>query len=121
MQSVFDWDMATLGDPLADLGTMLNYWPDPADDPDSRPPHPEGQQHMGLPTRAEVTERYARATGTDVTAVRWYEAFGCWKTSIVVAQLHHRYVHGNSHDLRQGLKGDRVLPLARRAQVILGG
>ena len=121
VQSVFDWDMATLGDPLVDLGTMLNYWPDPADDPDNRPPHPEGQQHMGLPTRAEVTERYARATGADVTAVRWYEAFGCWKTSIVVAQLHHRYAQGNSHDLRQGLKGDRVLPLARRAQVILGG
>jgi aminoglycoside phosphotransferase (APT) family kinase protein len=121
VQSVFDWDMATIGDPLVDLGTMLNYWPDPADEPESRPPHPEGQQNMGLPTRAEVTERYARATGADLTAVRWYEAFGCWKTSIVVAQLHHRYVQGNSHDLRQGLKGDRVLPLARRAQVILGG
>ena len=121
VQSVFDWDMATLGDPLVDLGTMLNYWPDPADDPDSRPPHPEGQQQMGLPTRAEVTERYARATGADVTSVRWYEAFGCWKTAIVVAQLHHRYARGDSHDLRQGLKGDRVLPIARRAQVILGG
>ena len=121
VQSVFDWDMATIGDPLVDLGTMLNYWPDPSDDPDSPPPHPEGQQHMALPTRAEVTERYAQATGADVTAARWYEAFGCWKTSIVVAQLHHRYVQGNSHDLRQGLKGERILPLARRAQVILGG
>jgi aminoglycoside phosphotransferase (APT) family kinase protein len=121
VQSVFDWDMATLGDPLADLGTMLNYWPDPSDDPDNPPPHPAGQQHMGLPGRAEVVERYARATGADVSAVRWYEAFGCWKTSIVVAQLHHRYVQGDSHDLRQGLKGDRVLPLARRAQEILGG
>jgi len=121
VHSVFDWDMATIGDPLVDLGTMLNYWPDPADDPENRPPHPEGQQHMGLPTRVEVIERYARSTGFDVTAVRWYEAFGCWKTSIVVAQLHHRYVQGNSHDLRQGLKGDRVLPIARRAQVILGG
>ena len=119
VRSVFDWDMATLGDPLADLGTMLNYWPDPSDNPDNPPPHPEGQQRMGLPTRAEVIERYARATGTDVSAVRWYEAFGCWKTSIVVAQLHHRYVQGNSHDLRQGLKGDRVLALARRAQEIL--
>jgi aminoglycoside phosphotransferase (APT) family kinase protein len=121
VQSVFDWDMATLGDPLADLGTMLNYWPDPSDDPATPPPHPDGQQHMGLPTRAEVIERYARATGADVSAVHWYEAFGCWKTSIVVAQLHHRYVQGDSHDLRQGLKGDRVLPLARRAQEILAG
>lgn len=121
VQSVFDWDMATIGDPLVDLGTMLNYWPDPSDDPDNRPSHPEGQQNMGLPTRAEVTSRYARKTGADVADVGWYEAFGCWKTAIVVAQLYYRYLQGDSHDLRQGLKGDRILPLARRAEVILGG
>ena len=121
VRSVFDWDMATVGDPLIDLGTMLNYWPDPSDDPANRPSHPDGQQDMGLPTRAEVAERYARATGADLAAVSWYEAFGCWKTAIVIAQLYHRYVMGNSHDLRQGLKGDRILPLARRALTILGG
>ena len=121
VQSVFDWDMATIGDPLVDLGTMLNYWPDPSDDPDNRPSHPEGQQNIGLPTRAEVTSRYASKTGTDVADVGWYEAFGCWKTAIVVAQLYYRYLQGDSHDLRQGLKGDRILPLARRAELILGG
>jgi aminoglycoside phosphotransferase (APT) family kinase protein len=121
VQSVFDWDMATIGDPLVDLGTMLNYWPDPSDDPDNRPSYPDGQQDMGLPTRAEVCEHYARATGADLSAVGWYEAFGCWKTAIVVAQLYHRYLMGNSHDLRQGLKGDRIMPLARRALTILGG
>ena len=121
VQSVFDWDMATIGDPLVDLGTMLNYWPDPSDVPDSRPSYPDGQQSMGLPTRAEVSERYAHATGADLSAVGWYEAFGCWKTAIVVAQLYHRYLMGNSHDLRQGLKGDRIMPLARRALTILGG
>ncbi len=121
VRSVFDWDMATIGDPLVDLGIMLNYWPDPADDPDDRPSYPDGQQDMGLPTRAEVRERYAAATGADLSAVSWYEAFGCWKTAIVVAQLYHRYLMGNSHDLRQGLKGDRITPLARRALTILGG
>jgi aminoglycoside phosphotransferase (APT) family kinase protein len=121
VRSVFDWDMATIGDPLVDLGIMLNYWPDPADDPDDRPSYPDGQQDMGLPTRAEVRERYAAATGADLSAVNWYEAFGCWKTAIVVAQLYHRYLMGNSHDLRQGLKGDRIMPLARRALTILAG
>jgi aminoglycoside phosphotransferase (APT) family kinase protein len=121
VRSVFDWDMATIGDPLVDLGTMLNYWPDPSDDPASRPSYPDGQQDMGLPTRAEVRERYAQATGADLSAVSWYEAFGCWKTAIVVGQLYHRYLMGNTHDLRQGLKGDRIMPLARRAQEILGG
>ncbi|HEY2312307.1 MAG TPA: phosphotransferase family protein [Streptosporangiaceae bacterium] len=119
VHSVFDWDMATIGDPLIDLGTLLNYWPDPSDDPDNRPSHPVGQEDMGLPTRAEVVARYAAATGTDVATVSWYEAFGCWKTAIVIAQLHHRYLQGNSHDQRQGLKGDRIARLARRASAIL--
>ena len=74
---------------------------------------------MGLPTRAEVVARYAAATGAEVATVSWYEAFGCWKTAIVIAQLHHRYLQGNSHDQRQGLKGDRITPLARRARTIL--
>jgi aminoglycoside phosphotransferase (APT) family kinase protein len=121
VRSVFDWDMATVGDPLVDVGTLLNYWPDPSDEPDNRPSYPDGQQDMGLPTRAEVAERYARRTGTDLSAVAWYEAFGAWKTAIVIAQLHHRYLQGNSHDLRQGLKGSRILPLARRAADILTG
>jgi aminoglycoside phosphotransferase (APT) family kinase protein len=121
VRSVFDWDMATIGDPLIDLGTMLNYWPDPSDDPESRPSHPAGQESIGLPTRAEVVSRYEAVTGADVSGVSWYEAFGCWKTAIVVAQLHNRYLHGDSHDLRQALKGDRVIPLARRAGAILAG
>lgn len=119
VKSVFDWDMATIGDPLIDVGTLLNYWPDPSDDPENRPSHPVGQESMGLPTRAEVVERYAAVTGADLAAVSWYEAFGCWKTAIVIAQLLHRYLAGNSHDERQGAKGDRIFALARRAQAIL--
>jgi len=121
VHSVFDWDMATIGDPLVDVGTLLNYWPDPSDEPDNRPSHPEGQEMMGLPTRAEVAARYAEVTGADLDSVAWYEAFGCWKTAIVIAQLYHRYLQGNSHDLRQGLKGDRITRLARRAQNVLAG
>lgn len=119
VHSVFDWDMATLGDPLVDLGILLNYWPDPADDPDNRPSYPVGQENLRLPTRTEVIARYAATTGADVASVSWYEAFGSWKTAIVIAQLYHRYLQGDSHDLRQGLKGDRVVPLARRAATIL--
>jgi aminoglycoside phosphotransferase (APT) family kinase protein len=119
VHSVFDWDMATIGDPLVDLGTLLNYWPDPSDDPQNRPSHPVGQESLGLPTRAEVIARYAAKTGADVARVSWYEAFGCWKTAIVIAQLFYRYLQGDSHDERQGLKGDRIMQLANRAQTIL--
>ena len=66
VQSIFDWDMTTLGEPLVDLGTLLNYWPDPSDPPDARRVSHEGLLTMGLPTRAEITARYAERTGIDV-------------------------------------------------------
>ena len=50
VSAVFDWDMATLGDPLVDLGTLMNYWPDPADTPDDRAFHIEGMERFGFPT-----------------------------------------------------------------------
>jgi aminoglycoside phosphotransferase (APT) family kinase protein len=119
--SVFDWDMATVGDPLIDLGTLLNYWPDPSDEPDNRPMHPIGQENLGLPPRRAVIERYAQRGQADLSAIWWYEAFANWRTAIVVAQLHDRYLAGQSHDARQAEKGARIGPLAQRAAVILEG
>lgn len=119
VQSIFDWDMATVGDPLVDVGTLLNYWPDPSDDPDDRPIYPDGLDTFGLPTRAEVVERYAARTGAAVDAVGWYEAFACWRTSVVVQQLYARYVLGETSDERQGAKGEWVESLAHRAAGIL--
>ncbi|HVQ74724.1 MAG TPA: phosphotransferase family protein, partial [Candidatus Binatia bacterium] len=66
VSAVFDWDMATLGDPLIDLGTLLNYWPDPADPGWSARSTYPGLAAMGLPPRAEITARYASRTGADL-------------------------------------------------------
>lgn len=107
VRSIFDWDMATLGDPLVDLGTMLSYWPDPPD------------AEIGLPTRAEVVERYAARSGLDVSTLSWYEAFGAWKIAVVLAQLHDRYLRGETTDERQASRGARVPILAQRARTIL--
>ncbi|HSE03654.1 MAG TPA: phosphotransferase family protein, partial [Methylomirabilota bacterium] len=87
--SIFDWDMTTLGDPLVDLGTLLNYWPDPADTPETQRGTRPGLARMGLPSRAEIIARYGALTGTDPAASRWWEAFALWKTVVVVVQLHH--------------------------------
>ena len=119
--SIFDWDMATLGDPLVDLGTLLNYWPDPADPPDaSRASHP-GLTTMGLPARAEIVARYAARTGVDVAAVRWWEAFALWKTVVVVQQLHRRWVRGESRDPRMAHIADRIPSLVEAARRVLDG
>lgn len=119
--AVFDWDMATLGDPLADLGTLLNYWPDAADSDDDRPIHVPGLEHLGLPPRAEVADRYARRTGLDLEHVAWYEAFATWKNAVVTQQLHQRYVRGESTDPRMAERGVWPPSLAARAERILGG
>jgi aminoglycoside phosphotransferase (APT) family kinase protein len=117
--SIFDWDMTTLGDPLIDLGTLLNYWPDPSDPPAaSRASHP-GLTQMGLPTRAEIVARYADRRGVDPTAVAWWEAFALWKTVVVVQQLHRRWVRGESTDPRMATIADRIPALIAAARRVL--
>lgn len=103
----FDWDMTTLGDPLIDLGTLLNYWPDPKDNEVQQRGH-DGMQRMGLPTRLEVIERYGERTGLDVTKASWFEAFGLWKTATVMQQLHNRWKMGESTDERMGTKNEGI-------------
>jgi aminoglycoside phosphotransferase (APT) family kinase protein len=117
--SIFDWDMTTLGDPLVDLGTLLNYWPDPADTAEVQRGTRPGLARMGLPTRAEITARYAARTGADPAAVRWWEAFALWKTVVVVVQLHRRWVRGESTDPRMAHIADRAPCLVRAAQAVL--
>ena len=111
--------MTTLGDPLVDLGTLLSYWPDPADPPGVRRASHEGMRHMGLPARAEITARYVARTRLDPTPVRWYEAFAQWKTAVVVQQLHNRWLDGASADPRHEHIADSVPALAATALALL--
>jgi aminoglycoside phosphotransferase (APT) family kinase protein len=117
--SIFDWDMTTLGDPLIDLGTLLNYWPDPSDPPERQRFSNAGLAHLGLPARAELVARYAARSGTDVAAVGWFEAFALWKTVVVVQQLHRRWVRGESKDPRMATIADRIPSLIAAATAIL--
>ena len=117
--AIFDWDMTTLGDPLADLGTLRNYWPDPSDPPGTGDMVHDGMAAMGLPNRTEMTARYAERTGLDVSEANWYAAFGKWKTATVTQQLHHRWVVGDSTDERMKLMGEKVPLLANTADRLL--
>ncbi len=115
----FDWDMTTLGDPLADLGTLLNYWPDPDDPDDVRRVGHDGMRKMGLPPRADVVARYGERTGLDVSQASWYEAFAQWKTGVVVQQLHHRWKMGDSSNERHETIADSLPMLIRTASDLL--
>jgi aminoglycoside phosphotransferase (APT) family kinase protein len=117
--SIFDWDMTTLGDPLIDLGTLLNYWPDPADPEHAqRTSHP-GLARIGLPARAEIVAHYAARARIDPAAVAWWEAFALWKTVVVVQQLHRRWVRGESTDPRMARIADRIPSLIAAARAVL--
>ncbi len=105
--SILDWDMATLGDPLIDLGTLLGYWAQ-ADDPPERGATAAVTAQKGFPTRTEIAEHYARRRGVDLAEIAWYEAFALWKTAVVLQQIYIRFVRGQTHDERFKLLGDPV-------------
>ena len=119
VHSVFDWDMATRGDPLVDFGTVLNYWPDPSDRPGDRGVYADGIATLGLPSHAEIVAEYAAVTGLDLSRAGWYQAFACWKTAVVLQQLFDRYQRGESTDPRMANRADRVGELAGRTLRLL--
>jgi aminoglycoside phosphotransferase (APT) family kinase protein len=98
--AVLDWEMATVGDPLMDLGTTLGYWVD-ADDTEEWRRHGFGLTALpGGLTRAEVVERYAALSGRDVPEVVFYYAYGLLKIAVIVQQIYARYKKGLTSDER---------------------
>lgn len=89
--AVLDWELCTLGDPLADLGYMGVYWSDPASGT-SRDNDPTGAG--GYLTYAEVVERYGRRTGRDVSRIGYYVAFSSWRLAVISEGVYRRYRDG---------------------------
>ena len=87
VRAILDWELCTLGDPLADLGTLLAYWPMAGDPPTMRF---DASTTPGFATRAELVDRYARATGRDVSAVPFWHALGLWKLAIILEGVRRR-------------------------------
>jgi aminoglycoside phosphotransferase (APT) family kinase protein len=96
--AVYDWDMSTRGDPLADLGTLMGSWFDPGEAPGSLSMMPT--QTAGWLDRASAVARYAEKSGTDPTHVDWYLVFGAWKLAVVLQQIYIRWLRGQTQDAR---------------------
>ncbi len=97
--AVFDWDMATLGDPLVDLGTTIAYWVDP-EGPTAAVFAGRVQPLTPYMSTAEVASRYADATGFDVTRIDWYVALAFFRLAVILEQIYARYVRGQTSDER---------------------
>jgi aminoglycoside phosphotransferase (APT) family kinase protein len=114
---ILDWEMATIGDPLMDLGTTLCYWIE-ARDPAEMQPLAFGPTAVpGSLSRAELAERYAARTGRDLGALPFYYRFGLFKTAVVVQQIYFRYAQGLTHDERFAAMKFAVGAMARQAAV----
>jgi aminoglycoside phosphotransferase (APT) family kinase protein len=91
--AVLDWEICTLGDPLADLGLLMVYWPEPTDD---NPPLGAAASTLpGFYTRAQLVERYAKRSGRDVSQLNTYVAFGYWKLACILDGVYARYKAGS--------------------------
>ncbi|MFN0098660.1 MAG: phosphotransferase family protein [Gemmatimonadaceae bacterium] len=110
--AVLDWEMATLGDPLLDVGTSLGYWVEAGDHPAFRA---LGLGMTALPgnfTRSELWARYLEKSGRSMRSVSWYHAFGLFKIAVIAQQIYARYKKGLTTDERFARLGDAVRLLA---------
>ncbi len=113
--ALLDWEMATVGDPLLDLGTALGYWVE-AGDPEPLQRFRFGPTHLpGSLTRRELAERYAAATGRPIADLSFAYAFGLFKIAVIAQQIYVRFRQGLTRDPRFAALPAAVRALARRA------
>jgi aminoglycoside phosphotransferase (APT) family kinase protein len=113
--AVLDWEMATVGDPLMDLGTTLSYWVEAGDPGPLRQCAFGPTAAPGSLTRREFAARYAERTGRDVSGLLFYYCFGLFKTAVIVQQIYARYVRGHTRDARFARMNERVAALSEAA------
>ena len=97
---LLDWEMATLGDPLMDLGGALAYWVEPGDGPLFRRFRRQPTHLDGMLTRREVVDYYCSRSGLELTDKEWafYEVFGLFRVAVIVQQIYYRYHHKQTHN-----------------------
>lgn len=95
--AVLDWELCTLGDPMADVGYLGVYWSDPDRPGRNNDPTSAG----GFPTHAELVARYAQRTGRDTSNVAYYVAFSRFRLAVISEGVYARYLHGVMSDVSQ--------------------
>jgi len=116
--AVFDWEMATIGDPLADLGYLCTLWVD-RDDPSLGMFELSAVTRQdGFPSRAELIARYEERSGRSMTDIRWYQTLALWKSVVFMEGNYKRAVSGMTDDPFLEAFGDGVLELAARAEAL---
>ena len=121
LNAIFDWEMSTIGDPLADLGYLCTIWVD-RDDPSLGMFELNGvTREEGFPLRAELVARYEERSGRSMTDIRWYQTLALWKSIVFMEGNYKRAVAGATDDPYLKDFGDGVVELAERAEALTRG
>lgn len=117
--SVFDWELSTIGDPLADVGYLTVTWAQ-ADDPEDLAfgALSAATRKEGFPTREQLIARYEAETGRSVDALHWYQALAIWKAAVFMEGNYKAYAEGRSNDEYLALFDEGVPALAEQARSI---
>lgn len=120
--AIFDWEMATLGDPLTDLGWLISYWGPTGDPPD---PEPKGSNHItsqpGFSSHEELIARYQEKTKRSMQHVSFYHCLAVWKNAIILEGLYRHYLEGTASNPKANEFEWKVPQFVDRAHRIMTG
>jgi aminoglycoside phosphotransferase (APT) family kinase protein len=114
--AVFDWELATIGDPLADLGYLTVTWVAHDDPPDTMFSALSAvTREPGFPTREQLIARYEQRSGRSMGALHWYQALALWKAAVFMEGNYKRFLAGASDDDFMAVFDEGVPALAEKA------
>ena len=120
--AIFDWEMATLGDPLADVGWLISYWGPTGDPPD---PEPKGSNYItsqpGFSSHEDLIARYEEKTGRTMQHFPFYHCFAVWKNAIILEGLYRHYLEGTASNPKANEFEWKVPQFVERAHRIMAG
>jgi aminoglycoside phosphotransferase (APT) family kinase protein len=119
--TVLDWEMSTIGDPLADVGYLCMMWSEAGDPPGGLSDLHTVTRAEGFPTRAELVARYEERSGRTMRDIRWYTVLALWKSVVFMEGNFKRASSGLDDDPFLKTFGDGVVQLARRAEEVARG
>jgi aminoglycoside phosphotransferase (APT) family kinase protein len=118
---VLDWELATVGDPLMDLGSSLAYWVQADDDPIFQSFRRQPTHEAGMLTRHQVVAYYGERTGMDVSRWRFYEIFGLFRLMVIIQQIYRRYALGQTTNPQFAGFGDAARYMGSRCRRLMAG
>ena len=112
---VLDWEMATIGDPLMDLGASMGYWVQADDSDELKLIRTLPTLFPGMLTRRQIVALYQKKSGAAIENFAWYYCFGLFRLAVIAQQIYYRFVHGQTTDKRFGMLGLAVGILEKAA------